>query len=346
VTSDRADMVLDVISYAAFLHDRLVMRAPGIATIRFDPFDADSAGMSGVAVTRVDLADGAYELRLARSAIPSDPGPSLVLPISRKGRDVGRITFVVPSDLNLGPEMLRRLALYGQAAASGLLLDAADGVWSEANVAAEPIVEAREVVSGAHHERVSGFASIIVRALREPLGLSDEFCDAVVRYSVLHDIGQVAFADTMGRRRGRLDDDEWRLMKTHTTRGRLIADDLIAASTGDVVPRPDVLRNVLECHHETLDGEGYPHGLAGDAVPLEARIVCVADIFDALVSARPYKPGWSADAALDEMDRLVVGGKIDGRCLIALVTHPDLVEAVAAGGMENPRQHSVDPVAP
>ena len=344
MTSDRADMVLELIAYSGFLHDRLVMRAPGIRTVRFDPFDMGVPGAAGVTVTRVDLAEGAYELRITRSPVPAGQSPSIA--ISRGGRDLGRITFLVPDGLNVGPEMHRRLALYAQAGASGLILDGAGEVWSDPGLAATTIVEQRDVLAGAHLERVAGFASIIVRALRAPLGLSDDFCDAVVRYSILHDIGQVAFADAMGRRRGRLDEDEWRLMKTHTTRGRLIADDLIEETSTDVVPRPDVLRNVVLSHHETLDGQGYPQGLAGDEVPLEARIVCVADIFDALVSERPYKPGWSADAALDEMDRLVVAGKLDGRCLIALVTHPDLVEAVAAGGMEPPHPPLGGSVAP
>jgi len=346
VTSDRADMVLEVVAYSGFLHDRLEMRAPGIRTVRFDPFDTDGAGGAGLAVTRVDLADGAYRLELTRSPVPFPTGQSPSIAISRGGRDLGRITFQVPDELNVGPEMHRRLALYAQAAASGLILDGADQVWTDPELAATTIVDLRDVEAGAHLERVAGFATIIVRALRSPLGLTDDFCDAVVRYSVLHDIGQVAFADAMGRRRGRLDEDEWRLMKTHTTRGRLIADDLVSAATSEVARRPDVLRNVVLSHHETLDGQGYPQGLAGDDVPLEARIVCVADIFDALVSERPYKPGWSADAALDEMDRLVVAGKLDGRCLIALVTHPDLVEAVAAGGMEPPRSRADEPVAP
>ena len=90
----------------------------------------------------------------------------------------------------------------------------------------------------------------------------------------------------------------------------------------------DVMRNIVELHHEALDGSGYPHGLEGDDVPLEARIVSVADIFDALTSVRPYKQGWSTDQAVEELDRLVTAGKLDGRVVMSLVSQPDEIESV------------------
>jgi HD-GYP domain-containing protein (c-di-GMP phosphodiesterase class II) len=88
------------------------------------------------------------------------------------------------------------------------------------------------------------------------------------------------------------------------------------------------MRNIVELHHETLDGRGYPYGLGGDDIPLEARIVSVADIFDALTSIRPYKERWPVDRAFEELDRLVDAGKIDGRCLTALAIEAAQIEEV------------------
>ena len=98
--------------------------------------------------------------------------------------------------------------------------------------------------------------------------------------------------------------------------------------------RPDALRSIVELHQEALDGHGYPHGLRGDDVPLEARVVTIADVFDALTNSRPYKPGWPVAQALEEMDRMVAAGTIDGWCLTALATQLDALEQVVAQGHE------------
>jgi HD-GYP domain-containing protein (c-di-GMP phosphodiesterase class II) len=80
----------------------------------------------------------------------------------------------------------------------------------------------------------------------------------------------------------------------------------------------DVLRNIVAGHHERLDGSGYPHGLTGEAIPLESRIVAVADIFDALTSRRVYKDAWPVAAAFAALESLAADGKIDAECVAAL----------------------------
>jgi HD-GYP domain-containing protein (c-di-GMP phosphodiesterase class II) len=119
-------------------------------------------------------------------------------------------------------------------------------------------------------------------------------------------------------------------MKNHTTLGRRMVDTINEDLGIGALNRDDVMRNIVELHHEALDGSGYPHGLEGDAIPLEARIVTVADIFDALASERPYKHGWSVERAFGELDRLVTTGKLDARCVAALRESADEVEAVLA----------------
>jgi HD-GYP domain-containing protein (c-di-GMP phosphodiesterase class II) len=89
-------------------------------------------------------------------------------------------------------------------------------------------------------------------------------------------------------------------------------------------PQGDVLRHIAELHHETIDGAGYPNGLHGTEIPIEARIVAVADVFDALTSRRPYKPAWRNDVAFATLERLA-GRKLDADCVAALLAHREEV---------------------
>ncbi len=117
-------------------------------------------------------------------------------------------------------------------------------------------------------------------------------------------------------------------MKTHTTKGREMVDRITEDLGIGTLRHDTVMRNIVELHHETLDGSGYPHGLSGDEIPLEARIVSVADIFDALTSERPYKEPWSVSEAFDELDRMAAAGRIDATCVGALRRAPDEISSI------------------
>jgi HD-GYP domain-containing protein (c-di-GMP phosphodiesterase class II) len=97
----------------------------------------------------------------------------------------------------------------------------------------------------------------------------------------------------------------------------------------------EVLRNIAEYHHEAVNGSGYPKGLEGDKIPLEARIVAVADIFDALTSQRPYKEAWSNEKAFDMLKKLV-GSKLDEDCVRALMDNLADIEVIQQQFNENP----------
>ena len=125
------------------------------------------------------------------------------------------------------------------------------------------------------------------------MGCTEAEAEVYAKASRLHDVGKVGIPDSILRKPGRLTDEEFAVMRRHTR----IGDTVLARS-----PSLAVARIVAKSHHEHWDGSGYPEGLAGDAIPLAARIVAVADVFDALVSTRPYKDSWTAEKAAVEIE--------------------------------------------
>lgn len=150
--------------------------------------------------------------------------------------------------------------------------------------------EYRDDLTGEHTERVGRMAS----DLATRLGLSQFEANLIGRAAPLHDVGKIGIPDAILLKPGRHTPEEFDQMKTHTTIGAKIL------SKGH-----SVLVNLAEVialsHHERWDGKGYPNGFSGEDIPLEARIVSVADVFDALTHERPYKEAWTVDAALTEI---------------------------------------------
>jgi putative two-component system response regulator len=128
-------------------------------------------------------------------------------------------------------------------------------------------------------------------------GMAPERAEMLLQASALHDIGKIGIPDRVLLKPGKLDADEWELMKTHTT----IGAQLLSGSTSEVV---QMAERIALTHHERWDGRGYPHGLHGVDIPFESRVCTIADVFDALVSERPYKPAWTVEDALEEIGRM------------------------------------------
>lgn len=174
----------------------------------------------------------------------------------------------------------------------------------------------RDPETGAHLERMSRFARLIADQLAEPCGLSDEEVEDIFLYAPLHDLGKLTTPDAVLLKPGALDSDEWQVMREHPNRGCEIVS-LILHNSAASLPRVDLLFNIIRHHHEAFDGSGYPAGLAGAAIPLEARIVAVADAFDALTTARSYKEPWSNAAAMAWLKEHA-GTRFDPQCVAAL----------------------------
>jgi putative two-component system response regulator len=130
-----------------------------------------------------------------------------------------------------------------------------------------------------------------------PAELSDEMIEIMYKSAPLHDIGKVGIPDAILLKPGPLDAAEFEIMKSHTTLGLetiAAAEKLLDAPSSFL----SVARQIAFCHHEKWDGSGYPHGLAGEAIPLPARLMAVADVYDALISRRIYKEPFSHDRAV------------------------------------------------
>ncbi len=149
-------------------------------------------------------------------------------------------------------------------------------------------VEQRDAQTGGHCERLA-FVSV---ALGIALGLDRESLLALYRGGYLHDVGKVGIPDSILFKPGKLSAQEWVTMRSHSIRGEEICRHLKSLTT--VLP-------IIRHHHEKWDGSGYPDGLRGDQIPLLARILQIADIYDALISVRPYKTAYTPAQALDVM---------------------------------------------
>lgn len=154
-------------------------------------------------------------------------------------------------------------------------------------------------------------------------------------FSPLHDIGKIGIPDSILLKPAKLSDSERAVMKTHSQKGREIIDNLIENFGLENIEHKEILRNIAEFHHEAINGEGYPSGIKGDEIPLEARIVAVADVFDALTSARPYKEAWSNEKAIQMLKKLS-GETLDQDCVNALIENIEAVEKIQQQFRENP----------
>ena len=192
----------------------------------------------------------------------------------------------------------------------------------------------RDPETGSHLDRMSRYSRLIAQALAEKYELDDTYIEHIFMFSPLHDVGKIAIPDTILLKPGPLDEKERKIMNNHTSIGRAMIDGIVANFGLDCIEQIDVLKNIAEFHHEAMNGSGYPSGIKGVEIPLEARIVAVADIFDALTSIRPYKKAWSNDEAFNLLKQLA-GEKLDSDCVNALINNRVEIERIQQQFQEN-----------
>ena len=196
------------------------------------------------------------------------------------------------------------------------------------------ITHIRDPETGSHLDRMSRYCRLIARSIADKYDLDDEYIEHIFMFSPLHDIGKIGIPDNILLKPDQLNDSETEVMHSHANLGRRMVDELLANFGLENIEHVDMLRNIAEYHHESVNGQGYPTGKKGDSIPLEARIVAVADVFDALTSARPYKKAWSNQDAIEELKSLA-GEKLDQDCVNALIQNLDEVEQIQQQFNEN-----------
>lgn len=254
---------------------------------------------------------------------------SLTVPLFDHQQFIGFIFYDSREPGAFTPEVQRNLSLYSKLINMTISseLNVVRSITASAQVARE-FANLRDFETGSHLERMAHYARLIAKDLATSHHLSDEFIEHLFLFAPLHDIDKIGIPDSVLLKPGRLDPEERQIMETHVQKGIDVLNRLIGEFGLQDLPDSAMMVNVVASHHECLDGSGYPKGLMRDQIPLEARIITVADIFDALTTHRPYKQPWSLEAAIAELERLVQIGKIDADCVAALKRHPDEVGAI------------------
>ncbi|HHM05982.1 MAG TPA: HD domain-containing protein [Gammaproteobacteria bacterium] len=255
-------------------------------------------------------------------------GSSYTLPTYTQGSFFGFVFFNAYDTQAFTPDHLATLNLYGHLVARTVIAELTlIHTMLAAVKTAREMTKFRDEETGAHLDRMARYARLIAKTIAPRHGFDDEYIERLFLFAPLHDLGKIGTPDHILLKKGALDESEFEVMKQHASKGRAMVDRMLAEFNLSGLPYVDVLRNITEHHHEKLDGSGYPGRLKDEAIPIEARIVAVADIFDALTSRRPYKPAWPVDQAFATL-RTLAGDKLDRECVDALIDNRDEVARI------------------
>ena len=217
----------------------------------------------------------------------SDTGyqASYTMPLYQSDTFIGFLFFNSFKQNAFLPESLRQIDIFGHLIALVVINELTAIRTLLATVqAARSMTHCRDIETGSHIDRTAYYARLIARELAPSYHLNDEQIEYIFLFSPLHDIGKIGIPDSVLQKPGRLDEEEFKMMKTHPQKGREIIDSILEGFSLGTFGHVGIMRNIAEYHHEAIDGSGYPKGLKGDEIPIEARISAVADIFDALTS--------------------------------------------------------------
>ncbi len=348
-------------AHLAQIHDRILDRIPCVERLACVIHDPDTDLLKTfINSTRVGVPIAGYEFKLSESESLSrlaagqgvriiDDIPAVVVPNSRHSswllaqgyqssfttvlNDQGKFFgFLFANSTQKGAftlEVQRDLLLFSSLVNMAISseLAAIRSITASVEVAKD-LANLRDFETGAHLERMARNSRLIARHVAERRGMNDEFVEHVYFFAPLHDVGKIGIPDEILLKPGKLTAPEQAVMRTHVEKGMRIIEKILGDFNASELPNCSILRNIVLCHHEFLDGSGYPRGLKGDEIPLEARVVTVADIFDALMHCRPYKKQWTYEQALAELRRMVVAGQLDHDCVEALHDSKEAIELV------------------
>lgn len=287
-------------AYSAAEASAILQAEPEVALVLLDVvMETETAGLSLVRWIRRELGNSDIRIIL-RTAHPGHA------PERRVILDYDINDYKTKTELTserLFSTVVAGLRSYQQVRAVSRLLDDVKVAQRATVFALADLAEHRDTDTGAHIRRVHDLSLAIAERLRVRghyvESLTDAFLEGIGLASTLHDVGKVCVPDQILRKPGRLDEDEWSVMKAHTNAGGniLARSAALLGGQGYLAMGAEIARH----HHERFDGGGYPDGLAGQEIPLAARITAVADVYDALISPRPYKEAWEPAQALAAM---------------------------------------------
>lgn len=240
-------------------------------------------------------------------------------PILDAGKPLGIVFFNSDSSGCFVPKQAQELEIYARLVAEQVtaLFDRIEILQSTMQMFHQ-LTRFRDTETAGHLRRIARYSRIIGEQLAGAEGLSDDYIEFLYHYAPMHDIGKLGVPDPILLKAGALSAEEKVVIRAHTTRGLSMVNTLLRSLGGEVIPYAQMLRNIVYHHHESMDGSGYPEGLSGKRIPLEARIVSVADVFDALTSRRRYKSDWAVGEATEYL-RKRRGTKFDTDCVNALI---------------------------
>ena len=250
---------------------------------------------------------------------------SYTMPLYQSGTFIGFLFFNSLQPHPFVPKVLRQIDIYGHLIALMVIneLTAIRTLLYAVRVA-RSMTHYRDIETGSHVDRTAHYARLIAREIAQNHNISDEQIEHIFMFSPLHDIGKIGIPDSILRKPGKLNEEETKVMMTHPEKGGEIINTILKDFGLGTFGHVDIMRNIAEYHHEAIDGSGYPKGLKGDEIPIEARISSVADIFDALTSHRAYKTPWSNEEAFAMLERLA-DTKLDRDCVEAMLNNIDKV---------------------
>lgn len=250
---------------------------------------------------------------------------SYTMPLYQNSVFMGFLFFNSLQEHPFTPQTLRQIDIYGHLIALMVISElTAIRTLLAAVRAARSMTHYRDLETGSHIDRTAHYARLIARELASRYGITDEQIEHIFLFSPMHDVGKIGIPDNILRKPSKLDAAEFDIMKTHPVKGREIIDAVLDDFGLSAFGHTDILRNIAEYHHEAVDGSGYPNGLKGEEIPIEARISAVADVFDALTSRRSYKAPWSNEEAFAVL-RQMSNSKLDWDCVEALLNNADKV---------------------